>query len=164
MEEVKKKGAYFTKEVAFSGKKMVLFSLDGTTWSTRKDELQAIKERHEREKVTFNEIKGIEEEEEATEGGVKAAEDDGPVDITGQAEAEENAPRKRGRPKQIHAAKAPAIAAKFDKGHSKKPANLPKAPPKKAGKATAGAASPKKRASSKPAAKASKGKKNRRAA
>ena len=162
MNEVKKKGAYFTKEVAFSGKKMVLFSLDGATWSTRKEELQAIKERHDREKITFNEIKGIEDEEAATDATAKSADDEGPVDLQDQAAEIENAPKQRGRPKKVQMG-ANVVAAKFDKGHTKKPTNLPKAPAKKAAKAQA-SASPKKRSTSKPVAKTHKGKKGRKAA
>lgn len=54
-----KKAKYQKKEITFGGKKHLLWSIDGNTWSTRKDELLAIQERHENEKITFGEIKGI---------------------------------------------------------------------------------------------------------
>ena len=58
MNAIKKKQTFLKKEVSFGGKSLVLYSIDGNTWSTRKDELIAILERHEAEKITFGEIKG----------------------------------------------------------------------------------------------------------
>lgn len=58
MSQQKKKANFLKREVKFGGKTVVLYSIDGNTWSTRKDELQAIIDRHEAEKVTFGEIKG----------------------------------------------------------------------------------------------------------
>lgn len=53
-----KKIKYLTKTVSFGGKPLTLFSLDGLTWSSRKDELVEIVERHESEKLSFGEIRG----------------------------------------------------------------------------------------------------------
>lgn len=53
-----KKFKYLTKKVKFGGKDLTLFSIDGATWSSRKDELVQIIERHENEKLTFGEIRG----------------------------------------------------------------------------------------------------------
>jgi hypothetical protein len=47
-----------TKKVIFSGKELVLYSLDGLTWSSRKDELKTIHERHDSEKVTAAQLRG----------------------------------------------------------------------------------------------------------
>lgn len=55
---------YITKTVRFGGKELVLYSIDGTTWSTRRNELLAVKERHEAQRITLNDIKGISPEEE----------------------------------------------------------------------------------------------------
>lgn len=53
-----KKIKYLTKKIKFNGKDMTLYSIDGCTWSSRKDELCQIIERHESEKLTFGEIRG----------------------------------------------------------------------------------------------------------
>ena len=58
---------FLSKSVSFGTKTLKLFSLDGLTWSTRKDELQAIKDRHDMEKVTAAQLKG-----EAGESGSPA--------------------------------------------------------------------------------------------
>ncbi len=52
------KPKYLSKTVPFGGKELKLFSIDGLTWSTRKDELLVIKERHDAEKVTAAQLKG----------------------------------------------------------------------------------------------------------
>ncbi|MGA1191605.1 MAG: hypothetical protein ACO3XO_04925 [Bdellovibrionota bacterium] len=48
---------YLTKTVDFNDSKLTLYSLDGATWSSRKDELQVIKTRYEESRVTFQEIR-----------------------------------------------------------------------------------------------------------
>ena len=53
-----KKIKYLTKKIKFNGKDMTLYSIDGSTWSSRKDELTQIIDRHESEKLTFGEIRG----------------------------------------------------------------------------------------------------------
>lgn len=61
------KGKYLTKKVKFGGKTMVLYSLDGATWSTRREELEQIKERQEAQRVTLTDIKDEEAGEEEKE-------------------------------------------------------------------------------------------------
>lgn len=53
-----KKTKYLTKSSRFGTQTITLYSIDGVTWSTRKEELQAIIDRHEAERVTFGEIRG----------------------------------------------------------------------------------------------------------
>jgi len=54
-----RKSKYSQKTVAFGGGQITLYSLDGITWSSRKEELEAILERHEQEKANFGgQIKG----------------------------------------------------------------------------------------------------------
>ncbi|NBW41218.1 hypothetical protein EBR25_09480 [bacterium] len=48
---------YLTKIVEFNDSKLTLYSLDGATWSSRKDELQVIKTRYEESRVTYEEIR-----------------------------------------------------------------------------------------------------------
>ena len=45
-----KKGKYLTKQVQFGGVSFTLYSLDGVTWSSKKEELEEIHERHERQR------------------------------------------------------------------------------------------------------------------
>ena len=47
------KGNYQKKVVNYSGKQVVLFSLDGQIWSTRKEELKSIMERHATERASY---------------------------------------------------------------------------------------------------------------
>src|SRR5690606_10717706 len=59
MSSKKKSSKYLKKTVEFQGSKLVLYSLDGDTWSSRKDELHEIVERHELQKQNFGgQIKG----------------------------------------------------------------------------------------------------------
>jgi hypothetical protein len=54
-----KKINYLKKTVNFDGKQLIMFSINGDTWSTRKEELHEIIERHELEKQNFGgQIKG----------------------------------------------------------------------------------------------------------
>lgn len=166
----KRKGAYLTKEARFGGTKVTLYSLDGVTWSSRKEELHAIQERHEKEKITFNEIKGVgEAEEEPAAAEAKTASDDEQFDIN-DTEDEGAKPKKRGRPpgssmksrdviakslelekKNSAKEKSRAQAAQLSKKLSKsKPAD--KAP----------MAAPKKRISTAPVMKAAKNKPNKK--
>lgn len=55
---------YQSKTVTFGGRDFTLFSLDGVTWSSRKDELQVIQERHDSQRVTLAQIRGEGTEEE----------------------------------------------------------------------------------------------------
>jgi hypothetical protein len=59
------KPKFQSKSVLFGGKPLTLFSIDGITWSTRKDELAAIHERHEAQKVTAAHLRGEAGEEGA---------------------------------------------------------------------------------------------------
>ena len=43
---------YQTKKVVFNGEELELYSLDGFTWSSRKDELPVIQERHETDRFS----------------------------------------------------------------------------------------------------------------
>lgn len=53
-----KKPKLQSKTVKFQNKTLTLYSLDGMTWSSRKDELMVIAERHEQERLAFGEIRG----------------------------------------------------------------------------------------------------------
>lgn len=79
----KKKSKYLSKSVKFGSKQLTLYSLDGNTWSSRKDELHQILERHDQERAAFNQMIGEAAkardagEEEGAEGQtVEAAEVD----------------------------------------------------------------------------------------
>lgn len=50
------------KEVKFQGSKLILYSLDGITWSTNKDELEIILQRLEAQRAGLNEKLGKNEE------------------------------------------------------------------------------------------------------
>lgn len=63
-----KNSPYQTKIVRFGGKDHVLYSLDGITWSSRKEELTEIQERHQDERTYFGtQIKGGNEAREMRE-------------------------------------------------------------------------------------------------
>lgn len=140
---VAKKKKYFSKEVKYSGKKVTLFSLDGQVWSTRKEELAEIMERHENERASYGD------------------------QIVGGPQAK--IPTQRPKTTAVNAKRAAPSAAKTaEEKKAKKPqktATKVAAPKKTKSKAkkstkssTAGkkkkAAAPKKRASGKPTAKA----------
>ena len=135
------KAKYLTKRVKFGEREVILYSLDGATWSTRRDELQIIRERQEAQRITLSDIKdddermdsGYEyesEEEVPLEGaarktGAKAEEE---VDVEEEAvldevladsdEVEVNEKEKRGKTpaagssKKDVGKKAPAPASK----------------------------------------------------
>lgn len=52
---------YLTKTVKFAGQNLILYSLDGLTWSTKRAELQAIKERQESQRAILMDVKDEEE-------------------------------------------------------------------------------------------------------
>jgi len=52
------KPKYLTKTVSFGTTKLTLFSIDGTTWSSRKEELHVIQDRHDAAKVTAAHLRG----------------------------------------------------------------------------------------------------------
>lgn len=53
-----KKAKYISKVVKFGGKELTLFSIDGTTWSTKRTELEAIRERQEAQRANLLSGKG----------------------------------------------------------------------------------------------------------
>lgn len=69
--DMAKKSQFMTKTTSFGGKKVVMFSIDGLVWSTRKEELAGIKNRLDNQKVTLDltpkEEEGKSSEEEKTE-------------------------------------------------------------------------------------------------
>lgn len=83
-----KKIRYHSKKVRFGSKEFTMWSIDGVTWSTRKDELTQIQERHEAERLKL--MQGVAErvaEERKDKPAVVAAEEapadeDGPVLVT----------------------------------------------------------------------------------
>lgn len=153
-----KKMKYLSKTVTFGGKSFTLFSLDGLTWSSRKQELLEIKERQERDKISFAAIKEengetrvvakVKGKSEDYSGDEVAEAEDGPpdTDYAIDEEAPKNSKRGRGKPALKTVAAAP-----------NKKSNAKKAVKKKVAKVT-----PKKRPSSKPKVKA-KAKKKRAA-
>lgn len=164
-----KKSEYMQKAVVFGGKKLVLFSLDGVTWSSRKDELRAIMERHEQEKITINDIRGVAEDTEETKGAAENA-DDKAHDILAEDEPQdEKAGGRKGRKLKLveeeddldleDAAEEAPVASARTRGRdplretrrSRSAGRAaPAAKPKAAGKGKAAVASPKKRSSSAP--------------
>ena len=53
----KKASKYQIKKVSFQNGEMELYSLDGHTWSSRKEELAVIEQRREDSKVSFDQIR-----------------------------------------------------------------------------------------------------------
>lgn len=47
------KQKYQQKKVKFKGENLVLYSIDGVTWSSRKSELEDIADRHEEERLIY---------------------------------------------------------------------------------------------------------------
>ena len=45
--------SYLTKTIRYAGKEVSLYSIDGLVWSTRKEELEQILERHQNERASF---------------------------------------------------------------------------------------------------------------
>ena len=112
----KSKNQYLTKKVKFGGKDMTLYSLDGMTWSSREGELEEIQARHEREKVTINDITGAAEvvagdEEKAKENDERLEMKEFEEELELE-EIRENIPRRGRPPKAGRPAKLPASKAK----------------------------------------------------
>ncbi|MCB0335512.1 MAG: hypothetical protein KDD62_04380 [Bdellovibrionales bacterium] len=58
-EAMARRSKFQSKEIAYGDQKVVLYSIDGLTWSTRKDELEDIIVRHELERTSYgDQIKG----------------------------------------------------------------------------------------------------------
>ncbi len=72
----KKKAKFLTKSATFGGKAIALWSLDGVTWSTRKEELQTIHDRHEAERLKTIQHIGEVLSDERTKAQKAEAEDD----------------------------------------------------------------------------------------
>ena len=181
MAENKKKQKYLTKTVKFGEKQFTLFSLDGVTWSSRKDELHMILERQELERKSFNQIIGEQPAEKAAEDGASKEEKDVDDDVADLIVPEDDEilpittepARKPIKPRISAALKTKshadlAIKMKISKRNTKEEsAPVSKSPAKKPARADATPqnvmASPKSRATSKPAKKASKVKAKKRA-
>lgn len=121
-----KTSKYMTKTTSFGGSSLTLYSIDGVTWSTRKDELDKIKERQEKERVLLDPNKA--EDENLAEAELDKEIDldaDEPIDID---EDSDSAPKKRGRKPGSKTANAAPTKAKKDKT---KPALTKARPPKK---------------------------------
>lgn len=73
-----KKAKYLSKIVTFGGKKITLFSIDGTTWSSKKDELHEIQERQERQRLA---LQGLKPEEDPKEAAPEEEEEEKEVEI-----------------------------------------------------------------------------------
>ncbi len=129
-----RKSKYLEKKITFGSTTVTLFSLDGVTWSSRKEELQAILDRHEQEKASFGgQIKGGPQIKSA---GSEAGEDEEEeyLEVSDEEESEEDYEEEPpAAVKPLRAAKKAAPA----------PAPAPKAkavkaaPPAKAAKAAA---------------------------
>lgn len=70
-----KKIKYLEKEVSFGGGSVLLFSLDGCTWSSKKEELEGIMERYEQQKLNFGEqiLRGAQAKSSSSENTEKSA-------------------------------------------------------------------------------------------
>lgn len=168
MAESKKKAKYITKTVKFGDKQFTLFSLDGITWSSRREELHQILERQEQERKSFNQLLGDQGAEKTKAPAAEGEAEEGEDERLLEAEADEILPLDtpaRGKIKTRPIAVAKAAAKAPVEKAAKEAAPTP-APKKKGakGKAEKVIAAPKARASSKPAKKASKGKTKKKVA
>ena len=116
----KKKVKYLTKSIRFGTKEITLYSIDGSTWSSRKDELLTILERHEAERLkllaSMGEVKAEATEENSSEKESK--EDDSPMIMGDEGDDAESGAKKVGKMAGKPATKihAKAAAAKNGKG------------------------------------------------
>lgn len=115
----KKRSKYLTKTVKFAGQSLVLYSLDGLTWSTKRQELQSIKERQDNQRVTLAGIKDEEEESEASESPDKSEAGDDDVEICAAQEDEDADGRVAKRRTEGAASSAKGAAAKSGAGKQK---------------------------------------------
>jgi hypothetical protein len=105
-----KKAKYISKKVRFGSKEFTMWSIDGVTWSTRKEELMLIAERHEAERLKL--MQGVAERvaEDKKERPVAAAagesdelksDEEGPVLVTSTSDDEaEDAPKAKAAKKK----------------------------------------------------------------
>lgn len=110
-EEAKKskKARYQSRKVKFGSKELTLWSLDGCTWSSRRDELMVIQERHEAERLKL--MQGVAERVEedvaakrdgdASPDAAAVSEEDGPVLVTGSEEGDEKPVKKDSKKKIV---------------------------------------------------------------
>lgn len=109
-----KKAKYISKKVRFGAKEFTMWSIDGVTWSTRKEELMLIAERHEAERLKL--MQGVAERvaEDKKERPVAAAaeseelksDEDGPVLVTGTSDEEaDEAPKAKSAKKKTVSAR-----------------------------------------------------------
>ena len=102
------------KTTSFGGTEMTLYSLDGSTWSSRPDELEQIKERHEKQRVQMDASAGGDDsadskKESGTDGKAKGDEKDlDQVEDDVNVEESKVEPAKRSRSK----AKQSSVKAK----------------------------------------------------
>jgi hypothetical protein len=148
------KSKYQTKNVKFGGKSVVLFSLDGLTWSSRKDELSEIQARHEQQKIAFAQVRADGGEAAKAAKVAKAAKDAN----TSASGAESATPPVIAE--KVKAIEPPAPRQKT----GAKPKIVAGAKPASTHKQQKPTASPKKRPSSTPKAKPARGKAKRAAA
>lgn len=159
-----KKLDYHTRETSFGGEKIVLYSLDGVTWSTRKEELAEIMERHEYERNTFGDIKGrilkkgSEGEDDSVAGKpakkIAGSKSKAPAATGNQPKLADSKSKPVNKKKEKQ---SKLVKAALPKKNATKSASKPKASKQKA-------AAPKKRASSAPAKKAKTGKAKKKSA
>lgn len=170
MAETKKKSKYLTKTVKFGDKQFTLFSLDGVTWSSRRDELHMILERQEQERKSFNQIIGEQPAEKSADGEQKPTEEEEDPNLI-EAEDDEILPittepaRKPIKPRPSAMRNKERSANVEIKVSKKLQAPIAKPQAKKAGHGAPAnvMAAPKARATSKPAKKAGKVKAKKRA-
>lgn len=136
----KKRIKYLTKVVKFGGKDLTLYSIDGVTWSSKKNELLEIQDRHEKQRAALQGLKPeVEEEpvdkeakeEEKEESDVEVVidedididyEEDDEEDDSPKAKKGKSPPAKDKPPKGKAAPKKPApVKAKAAKPSAKKP-------------------------------------------
>lgn len=144
-----KKGKYLTKQVKFGGAEFTLYSIDGVTWSSNKNELEEIHERHERQRqVLIDDTREYLKREKERQTGNDEGPDEGysrpkrqssneedidELDLhevnEGDESEEASVKRRRGRPPKA----LQSIKEKYkgSKAAAPKEAVKPKAPPPK---------------------------------
>lgn len=125
---------YMTKTIKFGSNTLKLYSLDGQTWSSRKEELEVIKERHENEKLAIVRLKNNTPANAAA--GAKKAEENKKTEPVPIAKAK-GLKKEKAVPSSKSKEKAkPALAKTKPAAAAPKKAKSKKAAPKK--KAAAG--------------------------
>jgi hypothetical protein len=104
---VSKKPKYYEKTVSFGGQSLKLYSLDGVTWSSKKEELHQIQERHEKQRLALQGLRPEEDDsKESKEESLDAmAEDESEEDEEESPFTMKSAQKRRATPKKE--AKAP---------------------------------------------------------